>query len=235
LLCDALSRLDRPPRVLISASAIGFYGNRGDVLLDEDMPAGSGFLADVSQAWEEATGPAARAGIRVVRLRIGVVLSPAGGALARMLLPFRLGVGGVLGSGKQFMSWIALDDLLGAILHCVATEEVRDAVNAVAPNPVTNREFTRSLSSVLRRPAFLPAPAAALRLALGEMADELLLASLRVIPARLASTGYKFLYPNVESALSHTLGKAKAPLDDLNQPQKRERHRMEGRRDNQPG
>ena len=219
LLCEALSRLDRPPRVLISASAIGFYGNRGDMLLDEDKPAGSGFLADVSQAWEEATGPAERSGIRVVRLRIGVVLTPAGGALARMLLPFRLGGGGVLGSGKQFMSWIALDDLLGAILHCLATEEVRGAVNAVAPNPVTNREFTRNLSSVLRRPAFLPAPAAALRLALGEMADELLLASLRVIPGRLVSTGYKFLYPDIQSALIHMLGRSKTSLGELNQLQ----------------
>jgi len=231
LLCDALSRLDRPPRVLISASAIGFYGNRSDVLLNEDMPAGSGFLAEVSQAWEQATGPAERAGIRVVRLRIGVVLTPAGGALARMLLAFRLGVGGVLDSGKQFMSWIALDDLLGAILHCVATEEIRDAVNAVAPNPVTNREFTRSLSSLLRRPAFFPAPAAALRLALGEMADELLLASVRVIPDRLVSTGYKFLYPIVESALSHMLGKAKAPLNDLSQPHTEKKESATGWRD----
>jgi uncharacterized protein (TIGR01777 family) len=171
----------------------------------------------VSQAWEEATAPAERAGIRVVRLRIGVVLTPAGGALSRMLLPFRLGAGGVLGSGNQFMSWIALDDLLGAILHCLATEEVRGAVNAVAPTPLTNRDFTGALSRVLRRPALLPAPARALRLALGEMANELLLASLRVVPARLVSSGYRFLYPGVQSALSHMLGRSEFPLAELNQ------------------
>lgn len=228
LLCDALSRLDRPPRVLISASAVGFYGNRGDLLLDEDAPAGRGFLADVSQAWEEAAGTAERAGIRVVRLRIGVVLTPEGGALARMLQLFRFGAGGVLGSGKQFMSWIALDDLLGAILHCLATEDVRGAVNAVAPTPLTNRQFTHALSRVLQRPALLPAPGLALRLALGEMADELLLASLRVIPARLVNTGYKFLYLNAESALSHMLGKSKASLDEFSQPVTHKRKRATG-------
>ena len=228
LLCNALSRLARPPRVLISASAVGFYGNRGDLLLEEDAPAGRGFLADVSQAWEEATSPAERQGMRVVRLRIGVVLTPAGGALARMLLPFRLGAGGVLGSGSQFMSWIALDDLLGTLLHCLATTAVRGAVNAVAPAPVTNREFTRALGRVLRRPALLPAPAPALRLALGEMADELLLASLRVVPARLLSTGYKFLYPDVESALSHMLGKAEFSFGQFNPPVSRRMEKTAG-------
>jgi len=217
LLCGALSRLRRPPRVLISASAVGFYGSRGDMPLEDDAPAGDGFLPDVSQAWEEATHPAEGMGIRIVHLRIGVVLTAAGGALARMLLPFRLGAGGLLGSGKQFISWIALDDLIGAILHCLATQEVRGAVNAVAPEPVTNREFTRVFGRVIRRPAHLPVPAPALRLALGEIAGALLLASLRVIPARLLSTGYKFLYPGVESALSHTLGKSETSLGQFNQ------------------
>jgi len=210
LLCSALSKLARPPRVLISASAIGYYGSREDQLLDEDSAAGKTFLAAVSQAWEEAARTAERAGIRVVLLRTGVVLSPSGGALAKILLPFRWGAGGVAGPGNQFMSWISLDDLLGAILHCLATEDIRGPVNAVAPTPVRNRDFTRVLGTVLRRPALLPAPAKVLKLALGELADELLLASLRVDPGRLRSTGYEFLYPEVESALRHMLGKEDA-------------------------
>jgi uncharacterized protein len=206
LLCQALGRLKSPPRVLVAASAIGYYGSRADSWLDETSTPGDGFLADLCQEWEAATGPAATAGINVVNLRLGLVLSPAGGALARMLTPFRLGLGGRIGSGRQFMSWMALDDVLGAIYHAIATPGVEGRVNAVTPTPVTNREFTKTLGCVLRRPTIFPLPAFATRLAFGEMANELLLASTRVAPAALLGTGYRFLYPDLESALRHLLG-----------------------------
>lgn len=210
LLCEALAQLVKPPRVLLSASAIGYYGDRGEALLGEESAPGTGFLAEVCRAWEDAAAPALQRGIRVVYLRLGVVLSPAGGALARMLTPFRLGVGGVIGPGTQYLSWIALDDVLGAIHHALMTEELRGPVNIVAPHPITNREFTRALGKVLRRPTWLPLPAFAARLAFGEMADALLLASTRVMPARLLASQYAFLYPEIEGALRHLLGKQAA-------------------------
>ena len=204
-LCEALAALDTPPRVLVAASAIGYYGDRGDELLDESAAPGTGFLPAVSRSWEGAAAPARDAGIRVVHLRIGIVLSPAGGALAQMLLPFRLGVGGVLGSGDQYMSWIALDDVVGVVRHALADESLSGPVNAVAPQAVTNREFTRTLGKVLRRPTILPAPAFALRVALGEMADALLLASTRVDPAALRATTFEFQHPQLDGALRQLL------------------------------
>jgi uncharacterized protein (TIGR01777 family) len=205
LLSDTLARLERPPQALVCASAIGYYGDRGDELLSEESPPGRGFLAEVCQAWEAAADAARHKGIRVVHLRFGVVLSPAGGALAKMLPPFRLGLGGPLGSGRQYMSWIAIDDAVGAIQHALATEALQGPANAAAPNPVRNREFTRALARVLRRPALVPMPAFAARLLFGEMADELLLASARVQPAKLLATGYTFRYPELEGALRHLL------------------------------
>ena len=186
--CEALARLDTPPKTLVAASAIGFSGDRGNELLDESAGPGSGFLPEVCQAWEAAVARARERGIRVVHLRIGIVLSPLGGALAQMLLPFKLGVGGVLCGGDQYMSWIALDDLLGIVLHALTNDSVSGPVNAVAPQAVTNREFTKTLGAVLNRPTVLPAPAFALRIALGEMADALLLASTRVDPAVLRTS-----------------------------------------------
>jgi uncharacterized protein (TIGR01777 family) len=205
LLARALASAPSPPRVLVCASAIGYYGDRGDMLLDEGTAAGSGFLADVGRAWEEAARPAAEAGIRVVNLRIGIVLTPSGGALQRMLVPFRMGMGGPLGHGRQYWSWITLRDLLGTILHAVATEELVGPVNAVAPDAVRNAEFSAVLGRVLRRPAFVRAPAFAIRLLLGEMGQELLLASARVQPARLVASGYQYRDPDLEEALRHLL------------------------------
>jgi uncharacterized protein (TIGR01777 family) len=210
LLCDSLCRLAHPPQTLIGASAIGFYGNRGGASLNEGSPAGKGFLPEVCREWEGATGPALRKGIRVVNLRIGIVLSPSGGALAKMLTPFKLGVGGKVGDGSQYMSWIALDDVTGAIRHTLTNERLAGPVNAVAPNPVSNLEFTRTLGKVLRRPTIFPMPALAARLVFGEMADELLLSSTRVEPARLKTSRYRFHYPSLESALRHLLGRRTA-------------------------
>jgi len=210
LLARTLARLDHPPRVFISASAIGIYGDRHNELLTEDSSVATGtssFLAAVCRMWEESTRPAADAGIRTVQARIGVVLTPAGGALRLMLPAFRLGVGGRIGSGAQWMSWITLDDLLGAARHVLDTPELNGPVNLVAPSPVTNDEFTRCLGAVLRRPALLPVPAAALRLAMGQMAEETVLASQRVMPVRLRETGYHFQYPELEGALRHLLGR----------------------------
>ena len=204
-LAEALAALEQPPRVLVAASAIGFYGDRGDELLDEAASPGIGFLPEVSRAWEAASAPAREAGIRVVHLRIGIVLSPGGGALGQMLLPFRLGAGGVLGSGDQYMSWISIDDVVGIARHALTDDTLGGPVNAVAPRAVTNREFTRTLGAVLRRPTILPAPAFALRIALGEMADALLLASTRVDPAALRATAFEFQHPELEGALRHVL------------------------------
>ena len=207
LLAQALADLQTPPRVLVAASAIGFYGDRGAEILREESAPGSGFLADVCREWEAATTPAAARGIRVVNLRIGVVLTAAGGALAKLLPPFRLGAGGRVGSGEQYMSWIGLDDLVAVVLHAIRTEALHGPVNATAPQPVTNREFTATLGRVLHRPTILPLPAAAARVVLGEMADEMLLASTRVAPTRLTETSYRFRQPELEGALRHTLGK----------------------------
>jgi uncharacterized protein (TIGR01777 family) len=207
LLCRSLAGLDSPPKTLIAASAIGFYGDRGDELLTEASVPGSDFLGNVCVAWEAATEPAVEAGIRVVRLRIGVVLSPRGGALAKMLLPFKLCGGGIVGNGQQYWSWISLDDLIGVVLHCLQDESLSGPVNAVAPQAITNREFTKTLGRVLARPTVIPLPAFAARIALGEMADALLLSSTRVEPQRLAATGFSFQHPNLESALRHLLEK----------------------------
>jgi uncharacterized protein (TIGR01777 family) len=205
LLAQTLARLQNPPRCLVSASAIGFYGDRGDQQLAEDAPMGSGFLAEVCGQWEREAKAVAARGIRPVLLRIGIVLSARGGALPGMLLPFRLGLGGRLGSGKQYMSWIALDDLVAAVDHAIRSEDLAGPVNAVAPNPVTNEEFTRILGRVLSRPAFMAVPAFAARLVLGEMAEALLLASARVEPAALQRSGFRFRYPDLEEALRHAL------------------------------
>ena len=207
VLCEALARAATPPRVLVGASALGFYGNRGDELLDELASPGHGFLSDTCQEWEAAAEPARARGIRVVHLRTGIVLSAAGGALGKMLLPFKLGVGGVLGSGQQFMSWLALDDAVEIIIHSLTNEALRGPVNAVTPTAVTNREFTKTLGRVLRRPTVLPLPAFAIRLIFGEMGEALLLDSTRVVPARLVREGFEFRYPTLEGALRHELGR----------------------------
>ena len=204
-LSEALAGLARPPRTLVAASAIGFYGDRGDETVDESSDPGEGFLPEVSREWEEAATPARDGGIRVVHLRIGIVLTPAGGALGQMLLPFRMGVGGVIGSGRQYMSWVALDDVLSGILHALENDRLTGPVNMVAPHPVTNAEFTKTLGRVLRRPTILPMPAFGARLAFGEMADALLLASTRVAPAQLEASGFAFGYPDLEQALRHVL------------------------------
>lgn len=205
-LAAALARLETPPKVLLSTSAIGYYGSCGDKRLKEGDPRGTGFLADVCEAWEAAAEPARAAGVRVVHPRLGMVLSPRGGALGQMLTPFLLGVGGPLGSGAQYWSWIGLEDTLSALHWLLTAADVSGPVNLVAPQALTNAEFTRTLARVLHRPALLPAPAAALRLALGGMADELLLASARVQPTKLVSAGFKFRQPDLETALSQMLG-----------------------------
>ncbi|MGH7855886.1 MAG: TIGR01777 family oxidoreductase, partial [Candidatus Binatia bacterium] len=205
-LSDRLAALERPPRVFVGASAVGFYGDTGDREVDESAGPGTDFLAKVCRDWEEASGPLRERGVRVVCLRIGVVLSGAGGALARMLPLFRLGLGGRVGSGGQWMSWIAIDDLTGVIRFALENARLVGPVNAVAPEPVRNAEFTKALARVLGRPAFVPAPAFALRLALGEMADALLLSSSRVVPSVLGREGFSFRHPNVEQALRSVLG-----------------------------
>jgi uncharacterized protein len=210
LLSQTIARLRRPPRVLISASAIGIYADRGDEILTEASTLGdpdSDFLASVSQQWEAAADSARAAGVRVVHPRFGVVLSPAGGALRKLLLPFRLGLGGRLGRGTQWLSWISIDDAVGVIHQALETDTYRGPLNATAPDPVTNRDFTRTLGRVLRRPTLFPVPAAALRFALGEMADETLLASARALPTKLLQSGYQFRYGELEAALRHVLGK----------------------------
>ena len=212
LLCETLAGLARPPKTLVCASAVGIYGDRGEESLTEESSPGTGFLAGVAREWEAASEPAARKGIRVVTLRIGMVLSPKGGALSRMLPLFRAGLGGVIGGGSQYVSWVALDDLPFIILHALQCADLSGPVNAVAPRPVTNREFTEALGKALSRPTPIPVPAFALRLAVGrEMADALLLASARVVPRRLEETGYRFRFPDLGEALRHLLGKGRTP------------------------
>lgn len=206
LLAERLLETGHRPGVFVQASAIGYYGDRGDEKLDESSAAGSGFLADVCREWEDASRPLASAGVRVVLLRIGVVLSSDGGALPKMALPFRLGLGGVIGSGAQFTSWITLDDLCAVIEFAIARGDLAGPVHAVAPEPVTNREFTAALGKVLRRPTLVPLPAFAARLLLGRMADELLLASARVVPAKLSAAGFTWRHANLEAALRAQLG-----------------------------
>jgi hypothetical protein len=205
LLSRTLAGLDRPPQVLASASGIGYYGSRGDEELSEQSAPGGGFLADMCRQWEGVTAPASDAGIRVVHLRFPMVLSRDGGALAAMLMPFRLGLGGVMGNGRQYWSYIALDDALAAVAHALDTPSIRGPLNVAAPNPVTNREFTRALGRVLRRPTLFRVPAFAARLSLGQMADEMLLASARVLPERLTASGFSFGHPTLEPALRHLL------------------------------
>ncbi len=208
LLAEALAKLKQPPKVLVSASAIGYYGHRGDEALREESSPGTGFLPATCVEWEKAADPARQKGIRVVHPRFGIILSPKGGALAKMLLPFKLGAGGIIGNGKQYWSWVSLDDVIGAIHHAIVTESVVGPMNVVAPRAVTNYEFTKTLGRVLSRPAIFPLPAFAARLVLGEMADELLLASARIEPARLVATGYKFRHTELEKALRELLGKS---------------------------
>jgi uncharacterized protein (TIGR01777 family) len=206
-LAEALARLRRPPRVLVCASAVGWYGDRGDTPVDETSAPGTGFLPEVCRAWESAAQPAREAGIRVVWTRFGIVVSARGGALAAMLPAFRLGLGGPLGSGTQFMSWIALDDAVGVIDHVLRDERLAGPVNAVAPRAVTNEEWTRTLGRVLERPTFMRVPAWFLRLVLGSMADEALLSSVRAIPRRLDETAYTFRWPELEGVFRHELGR----------------------------
>lgn len=205
LVSDALAGLTRKPQVLLAASAIGYYGDRGEEALTEQSPPGDDFLARVSRDWEAATEPARRAGIRVVNLRFGVVLSPSGGALATMLTPFRLGLGGPVGSGKQFLSWITLDDACAAILHALSDSSVSGPVNVTAPHPVTNRAFAKALGRVLGRPAIVPVPGFALRLAFGAEGAEMLKSGQRVLPARLLASGFQFQDGDAESALRRLL------------------------------
>jgi uncharacterized protein len=208
LLSEALARTHRHPQVLVSGSALGIYGDRGDETLTENSALGPSddFLAGVVQEWENAADPARTAGIRVVHPRFGLVLSPDGGALGKMLLPFRLGLGGRLGDGSQWMSWISLDDAAGALVHVLLNPGLSGPVNVTAPAPVRNRDFTRTLGRALSRPTPFPVPALALRLALGEMADSTLLASARMLPERLLASGYRFAHPDLETALRHVLG-----------------------------
>ncbi len=200
-LLAGLRALDRKPEVLVSASAVGYYGDRGDEELDETSPAGRGFLTEVCSQWEREAQAAEALGVRVVCVRIGIVLAPGGGALARMLTPFKMGAGGRLGSGKQWMPWIHIDDVVGVLLHAARTAAVRGAINAVSPHPVTNAEFTRALGHAVHRPAFLPVPKTALRIAFGEM-SEILMASQRVLPRVAERTGYAFEHTGLDRALA---------------------------------
>ena len=205
LLSERLAGLAAKPRVLVSASAVGFYGDRGEERLDESSGAGTGFLAEVCRRWEKETEPAAAAGIRVVNMRIGIVLSASGGALGKMLPVFRMGLGGRVGDGRQYMSWIALQDLTRAIEYAMEHDSVRGPVNAVSPEPVQNSVFSKTLGRVLGRPAIFFLPRFAARLAFGEMADALLLASARVLPSRLHSAGFRFQSKSLEEALVQAL------------------------------
>lgn len=207
LVAGTMAGLAEGPRVLVCASGVGFYGDRGDEVLTEASSGGHGFLADVVRRWEEAADPARAAGLRVAHLRTGPVQTAAGAGLPKQALMFRLGVGGRLGSGRQWLSWISLDDIAGAYLHVLTRQDLDGPVNAVAPNPVTNAEFTATLARVLRRPAVLHVPAFGPRLVLGEAADELLFVSQRARPARLQATGYRFQFPELEPALRQTLGR----------------------------
>ena len=205
LLAEAIAGLSRPPPVLVSASAVGFYGACGAKAVDDFAPPGEGFLADVAQAWEGAAEPARKAGVRVVHPRFGVVLDPAGGALAKLLPVFRLGLGGRLGDGRQLMSWIALEDAANAVLHLLDRDDLHGGVNVTAPFPLSNADFTRALSKAISRPAMLPVPAFALRAAVGQLADEALLSGVGALPQRLNETGFRFSWPRVEPFLRHVL------------------------------
>jgi uncharacterized protein (TIGR01777 family) len=205
LISEGAVRITRRPKVLVSASAIGFYGDRGDELLTEAAPPGEGYLAEVCVDWEFATDQAAKAGLRVVTPRIGMVLAKGGGALAKMLLPFKLGLGGRIGSGHQWMSWIQLDDLVRVLARMIDDEDLSGPVNTVAPNPVTNADFTRALGRALHRPTIFPLPAFMARLVMGKMADDLLLASARVAPKKLSEAGFEFQSATIDRGIAASL------------------------------
>ena len=205
LLAAYFAGTDFKPELIISASAVGFYGERGTEIIDESFASGSGFLAGVCQQWENSANIAEEAGIRVVNARFGAVLSSSGGALKKMLLPFKMGLGGIIGSGEQYFSWVSIDDAVRIIQHIIADDSIRGPVNFAAPNAVSNREFTKTLGRVLRRPTIFPLPAVVARLAFGEMADELLLTPIRVYPKKIVECGYKFLHPELGEALKHIL------------------------------
>lgn len=205
LLCRTLAELQSKPKVLVSASAIGYYGDQRPEPVDETAGIGQGFLADVCHAWEDACKPARDAGIRTVNPRIGVVLSKHGGALEKMLFPFKMCAGGIIGNGKQVWSWVSIDDVVGGIRHAIDNESVQGPVNLTAPNASTNAEFTKALGHVLGRPTIVPLPAFAAKLILGEMADALLLSSSRVLPKKLQDTGYQFRHESLEPALREVL------------------------------
>ena len=207
---EAISKLKDRPKVLVAASAIGFYGERGDEEMTESAVAGDTFLADVSKQWESEARRAEDAGIRTVLLRTGIVLSKDGGALGTMLTPFKLGVGGVVGSGKQWMSWVALDDHIAAINYAIENESLRGAVNATSPQPVTNQEFTKTLGEVVYRPTLIPMPEFVVSMVLGEMGDELLLTSTKVLPKRLLDAGFEFKYPALKAAIEHAVSEPPA-------------------------
>ena len=210
LLAEFFAASEHKPRIIVSASAVGVYGDRGEELLDETSEPGNGFLADVCQQWEGATASAVDAGIRVANVRFGVVLSTAGGALKKMLFPFKMGLGGVIGGGKQYMSWVSIDDVVGMIQYVIGNDSMRGPVNLVSPHAVSNHEFTKTLGRVLHRPTIFPMPAFAARLAFGEMANELLLSSIRAVPKKLMNSGYKFRHPELGEAFEHLLKKAES-------------------------
>ncbi len=205
LVSEAIAGLSRRPRVLLAASAIGYYGDRGAAELTEESSRGADFLADVARDWEAATGPAARAGVRVVNLRFGIVLTPSGGLLGSLLPPFRLGLGGPIGSGAQYLSWIALGDVLDALVYLLTAESISGPVNVTAPRPLPQLEFVRTLGRVLRRPAVVPLPAFALRMLFGQEAAAMMASGQRVLPARLVAAGYRFHHADLEPALRHLL------------------------------
>lgn len=204
-LAEQLARSEPKPSAFVCASAIGFYGSRDNELLDENSPAGNGFLPEVCKKWEAAARPAEEAGIRTIHIRTGIVLGKKGGALKKMLPPFKMGAGGILGSGRQYMSWISLDDEVKAIRFLIDTETISGAVNLVAPNPVTNHEFTKVLGKILHRPSIFPMPAFAVRLLFGEMGEALLLGSSRVAPKKLIDAGYEFCHAHLQPALEDIL------------------------------
>lgn len=205
LLSETMANLSRKPSAFINASAVGFYGSRGNELVDEESGLGEGFLAGVCRQWESATATAEQAGIRVVKLRLGVILTPDGGIMGSMLRPFKLGLGGKVGSGEQVISWVAMDDVVAAIDFILQNDSLRGPINVVAPHPVTNEEFTRTLGHVLSRPTFMTMPAFAARLAFGEMADEMMLSSTRVAPKVLNDAGFQFQYQELGPAVQHLL------------------------------
>jgi uncharacterized protein (TIGR01777 family) len=206
-LVQSLSKLASPPKVFLSASAVGIYGDRGDEILTDEGNEGSGFLAEVCEGWEKAATKAGEFGARVLSARFGVILSPQGGALAKMLPAFRLGAGGKLGDGGQYMSWISVDDAAAALIHLLMTPDLSGPVNVSSPQPVVNREFTEIMGEILRRPVVMPFPAPLARVMFGEMAEATLLASQRVLPEKLQVSGFRFRHPELRTALNHLLGR----------------------------